>query len=411
MNMVQLFRHRSVFIVAVALFINSQIFSATTGNPLGIKGLQEIFYVCLVVYTIGHFYTLLKKGKASRWDLFVIAIVLLSWIYSALLSALHFGQPFIYGLIEERRILSFLIYFPVISVLRLGVLSEEGAFNFIIVATIVCVIALVLVAIGIIPSLQEIEVGQSQIRQERYGIGHHYMAIAILYCFYNISKNVNKVNSSFVILICYFALILIVQTRQVILGVSLAAFVIIGKLSQRGLVQVAIVIVLVAIAALVMGTIFPEYIERYKLLMEQTFSDDYLVYSARSMSIRNVFDFVSEGNYLGGGALSPLWQGGFTKIYGEYFFLADIGVFGTIYKFGVFGLLIYLLYFPAQIYLIKTSGDPDKRKLYLAIFLYLLVAFPFAAIIEYRGFISGLLFSLTVFSSEKSKMEKLSWAG
>src|SRR3546814_3303493 len=55
---------------------------------------------------------------------------------------------------------------------------------------------------------------------------------------------------------------------------------------------------------------------------------------ARSVTISLIFDHLDQVNWLPSGSLSLMWQDGFIPYFGEHFFLSDVGVFGTLFRFG-----------------------------------------------------------------------------
>jgi hypothetical protein len=60
------------------------------------------------------------------------------------------------------------------------------------------------------------------------------------------------------------------------------------------------------------------------------------------------------------GALSQQWNGGFSTLYNPYFFLSDVGIFGTYYRFGLLTPLVLFVFYAGFIRVMgqcKTKGN------------------------------------------------------
>jgi hypothetical protein len=123
-----------------------------------------------------------------------------------------------------------------------------------------------------------------------------------------------------------------------------------------------------------------------------------------------VIQSLRAGEIFGHGSLSPMWQEGFQRVVGESFFLADIGIIGTSYRYGLFGIFWYLFWMTLQLTLIMRMPAGSQRRSYFAVLLFLVILLPVAAPIEYRGFVTGVLFAMTAFLSSQHKQNKISGA-
>jgi len=61
---------------------------------------------------------------------------------------------------------------------------------------------------------------------------------------------------------------------------------------------------------------------------------------ARSVTISLIFAHLDQVNWLSSGSLSLMWQEGFIPYFGEHFFLSDVGIIGTLFRFGFLTFLI-----------------------------------------------------------------------
>ena len=148
---------------------------------------------------------------------------------------------------------------------------------------------------------------------------------------------------------------------------------------------------------------FQFYIE----LFSQLLSSNYLQSSWRVLSIREVILSTQAGGIFGHGSLSLIWQEGFHRVIGEHFFLADIGIIGTFYRYGLFGIFWYLVWMVIQLTLIAKMPAGSRRRSDFAILLFLIVLLPVAAPFEYRGFVTGVLLAMTTFYRSQSKQNKI----
>ncbi|MEY8213288.1 MAG: hypothetical protein RPR97_02265, partial [Colwellia sp.] len=103
------------------------------------------------------------------------------------------------------------------------------------------------------------------------------------------------------------------------------------------------------------------------------------------------------------GALSEMWGGGFHRIYGENFYLADVGIFGTLYRYGLVGLILQILgagYI--IIHFIRASAKPGSQ-VFQMMGLLLLLMTPLSAPVEYNsGILAIILFWLVSLNESKS---------
>jgi uncharacterized membrane protein YhhN len=85
-----------------------------------------------------------------------------------------------------------------------------------------------------------------------------------------------------------------------------------------------------------------------------------------------------------------MWQDGFIPYFGEHFFLSDVGIFGTLFRFG---FLTFLLV-PLTLYVyqrIARTINPDMTFLY-SVMLALMVIWPLNGLLEYGQPVIAMLF-------------------
>ncbi len=389
------FSKKYSLLVFTLVLINSQILFATMANPIGIKGFLEVFYIFLLVMSSHYVISKTYVRRLVKLDFLVYALIIVMWVYSAIASYFQYGQPLIYGLIEERRILGFLIYFPCVYILRKALYSVEDILNFMLVSAVICSVLSILSYFGMIPVINESPFGDFALRQNRYLIGVLYILLGALYSVYLISRKKFLFRSLAILLVCLVTLMVVSQTRQLLAGFGIAVFVMLFSLSVKGVIRLALMSGVVFIVYMCAVYFFPIILETYTVLFDSLLSDDYIESDARPLAYSIVINNFMNGNVLGSGSLSLLWKNGFVPIYGEWFFLADIGFMGTVFKYGIFAVVFYgaYLWWQSKL-LIKLMGATEWR-FFLGWLSTLLIALPVAALIEYRGFIAGLLLCMT----------------
>lgn len=381
-----------VWLVLLVVLLNSQIFSATSSNPIGIKGIQEIFYALLIVWaTFSVSQQKCLNLQDRRLDVFLYLLVPILAFYGATIAWVTFGQPLLFGLLEERRLLALWVYFPITTAVRRGWVDLHKIENMAVGVSFVCCLLMISVRTDILPIINNVKQSEIALREERYGIGQGFVSIAILILF----SRSRYIYSHF-----YFAgiiflgsvLVAIVQTRQLIVGTAVGLLFLL-----RSIRAAAFAGSLIIITGLIL-LIFPSLAtiaENLMLLTQHTFMEDNLDSSWRSIAIGIVYDSLLRGEIMGHGSLSPLWNNGFARIYGPFFFLADIGLSGTFYRYGLVGLLSYFVYLLVQISVLQRIKGSPSKSLYVAIFVMLLITAPLGAPLEYRGYVSGFLLAMT----------------
>lgn len=359
---------------------------------MGINGIQELLYAVLVVFSLFYVaYQFINESRIVRTDAIVIFLVFFGIIYSSMLSHIHFDQPLQLGLLEERRILAFLVYFPIIWALRAGIINVDQLLSWIVVAALICSIFSILIYIGLISPLN-IKETTSILREERYSIGQFHIALASLIIVSRLTYT-NFFQSILLLVLFLGVLIVIVQTRQILIAMLIALIYLRGPIKFSIWLIPTILISYIAYSNI---DVFNAFVEKYFTLLNTLLSESYATESARSLTITTIFKELSEGNWFGLGAVSPLFNGGFPNIYHSNFYLADVGLFGTIYKFGIVSIPLYLTYYIVQSSTLIRIRQHKHTKLLVSIWILLIATFPVAATIEYRGYISGLLLAISI---------------
>ena len=381
---------RNIAVFFILLF-NSQLFYGSAGNPFGVKGLQELFSLFLILWVILSIaIQQVSNGRVRKLDVYVLLLVILPSIYGSLIAQLSYGQPIIFGLIEERRILAVLVYFPIRDMLEHNWINIINFEKYIAICATICASLSVGTFLDIVPTFQEIIISEIALRQMRIAVGPAWIALSIPFILTSKSQFISKLRIPLLIL-TIGTMIVIIQSRQlIIITVITSLFVLRG---QNAIFFVIVVILTLFVAFYTIPSINSRILVILQML-EQLASSSYSEKDWRVQSYQHVFRFWSEQKF-GHGSLSLLWQNGFKRVIGDFFFLADIGISGTLFRYGIPGLVLYLFWGINQFNLLRAIKNPHNRTLMGALFLYLIIGMPVGAPLEYRGYISGMLLGVT----------------
>lgn len=385
-----------LIIISVVL-LNSQIFAAYGGNPIGVPFFQEIFFIALFIYSSQ---IIFGGNRGKLLDQYVYALVVGLTIWSALAAWFAFEQPIEHGVMEVRKIFAFLIYFPLVIAFRRGRTEVREVLDWVMWIGIVC--GGISILFGV---LEGINAGQyqSQFSQEKFsreGVGIHYATIAALLALHHFRVH-GQLQMLPIFFLQAFSVAFVVQSRQLFAALLATSLLI---MIRSWIIALVVVVMLVFAAQSVgpdslkesLGITLPRFAEIFDL--------DALFESARMRTINQIMYVMGQpGTFFGNGGLSVFWNGGFIDLYDPNFVLADVGFFGTFFRFGWIGILILGSYFVVQIRLLIRVRKHDCFRLLGLIWFLLLIMWPVAAIIEYRGHIAGLIMACSVGASIELK--------
>ena len=376
-------------LLVMAIVLHFSVFGDSPHNPYGFKMINELFLaICL---GLAFFLVLATADEASREFRVLMYYALFSSVVLIVLPAifanLTYGQPITYGLVEERRVLFSLGFVPLLLLSkRVSTRQFEHA---IIYAALMAAFLSWAFKFGLIADLRP-EV-RSDDRPDRSSIGPFLLCFAYFYCIQIWSRGASPINQAarsrtFYLVIAAVLLLTLVfatQTRQlIVLCLAFTLF----CLRTKAIVWAASLGILLSPFYL-----FPSLLEVLGLNVE--FYDSTLESvddGVRSTTINQIFAHLDAVNWLPSGSLSLMWQEGFVPYFGEHFFLSDVGIFGTLFRFGFLTFLIV----PLTLYIyqrIARNINPDLAFLYPAM-LALMVIWPLNGLLEYGQPVICMLF-------------------
>jgi len=376
-------------LLVLTFALHFSVFGESPHNPYGITMVNELYLaicLCLTAFLI-----LAMADEASREIRILMYYCLYSTVVFLVLPAVFayftYGQPIVYGLIEERRILFCLGFVPLLLLSkRMSTLQFERA---LIYAALVAAFLSWCFKFGVIPDLRD-EV-RSDDRPDRSSIGPFLICFGYIYCIQIWSKGKSPINDAkrnrnlylVIAALLLLTLVFATQTRQlIVLCLAFTLF----CLRAKAVIWAASLCVLLSPFYL-----YPSLLEMLGLNIE--FYDnalDGIEDGVRSTTVSMIFDHLNLVNWLPSGSLSLMWQDGFIPYFGEHFFLSDVGIIGTLFRFGFLTFLIVPLSLLVYRNIARNIGT-DMQFLY-SVMLALFVIWPLNGLFEYGQPVIATLF-------------------
>lgn len=384
--------------------LNSQVIAATAHNPVGIRYAREVYLAALIAYAAWRTLFFFSRHALPKFFVWVLALSALPALWSAVTALLVHGQPLHYGLLEERRLFEFLSGFVIADLaLRTGV-TWERLVRVVFATAVFCAALGIGFQLGLVPDLRSILGdfdGRPGIRELRASIGLSYLVLSVYIAMLSAVRFPAEgagISIRHAVAWSFFFLSVIAfigQTRQIfIVGASVAGLYLLKEWRRAIRYLPHAVFFALLTAAIVSVAIPASRLAQYWSLLTALSDRDYLSASARAKTIAVIFREVGARLFFGGGALSLQWQGGFSRIYGNFFYLADVGDFGVLYRYGVFAVL----YFAATLFFLwrcyARVPDGYLKTLCGVGFLFSVITSLTAGFQMYQGTYLGLLVAL-----------------
>ena len=328
------------------IFLNASFLFLTDNKRAGIPYSRELFIAVVLLLAL----TLLlvwKRARHSRAALWVMFFGLLIPVISALLSYIKFGQPLLFGLLEERRSFLYLLFFPALYLMLKAQPTQAELERFFLYSGLACVLVGYLYYIGLIPensnvefTVDEKDYGLQPLRPNRFSIGASYVSVCAYMLMYRLRREFSLWTVLTLLLFASY-LWLVLQTRNTMLIWLLGGIWIFRR--QWG--------VLLKVGAAAAGILLMAYFVFPGFFAEQFKQFDALLFEAtteggvRSTTSDIILAEVARNFYIGMGALSLQWQNGFGQVYSSYFYLSDVGLLGVYYRFGFLTPVIALVFY------------------------------------------------------------------
>ncbi|WP_407296870.1 hypothetical protein [Stutzerimonas zhaodongensis] len=379
-------------LTVLAIILHFSVFGDSTHNPIGFKFLNEAYLaVCLgfaVLLILSSTEDASREFRILMYYAFYSVVVFT--VLPAIFSYFTFGQPITYGLIEERRILFTFGFVPLLLLAKH--ISTRQFEHALIYAALTAVFLSWCFKFGLLPDLREEQTSWD--RPDRSSIGPFLICFAYFYSIQIWAKGKSPINGErrqrnvylVIAAVLLLTLVFATQTRQlIVLCLAFTLF----SLRAKAVVWAASLCVLLSPLYF-----YPELLEILGLNVEfyESSLDGDVEDGVRPHTIASVFSHLNLVSWLPSGSLSLMWQDGFIPYFGEHFFLSDIGIIGTLFRFGFLTFLLVPL--TLFVYLrIARSINSDMEFVY-PVMLAFFVIWPLNGLFEYTQPVICMLFVL-----------------
>lgn len=377
-------------LITLVLALHFSVLGDSTHNPIGLKFLNEAYLaICLGLSLLLILASTEESAREYRVLMYYAFYSALVFILLPAIFAYHtFGQPVVYGLIEERRILFAFGFVPLLLLAkRVTTLQFERALLY---AALMAVTLSWLFKFGLIPDLREEQTSWD--RPDRSSIGPFLLCFVYFYCIQVWAKGESPINGekrqkTFYLLVAALILLTLVfatQTRQlIVLCLAFTLF----CLRAKALIWAASLCILLSPLFF-----YPALLEMLGLNLEFYTSnfEQGVEDGVRPNTIASIFNHLALVKWLPSGSLSLMWQDGFIPYFGEHFFLSDVGIIGTLFRFGFLTfILVPLTLFIYQ--RIARNINSDMGFSYAAILAFMVI-WPLNGMFEYVQPVIVMLF-------------------
>lgn len=396
-----IFQRRS-FVLAL-IFLNSGIFFLIDSKRAGVPYLRELFIAVLFFVTI---YLLANdKKKISFVSGFVFAFPIVASLFSSVLAYISWGQPIFYGLFEERRLYLYWIYFPVYYGLVNSSVNLSDIEKWVIYGALASAVVGFMYYLDVIPPNPDYDFKVDRYSVEgsldpraasRFPVGSLYVSLGILISGYYLAQAKYVFSrdgfrwTGVLFFLCAY-LWFVIQTRSVMLLLAVGLLFSFRKKLDKVVLIIPFVFMLFLFVALFVPDYFDAQLAKLYYLIDDALNSGY---SVRDATIDIIISSLNDNYWLGFGALSNQWNEGFFRIYNDNFYLSDVGVYGVLYRYGVFGLFLVLCY--AVIVLPKVWLLRSSALGYSLVFMIFssMVNFIYSNMIMYGGAAVGVALAL-----------------
>jgi hypothetical protein len=393
--------HRRIGIALMTLLFCSafQFFhsfgKAFETHPLAPYLLLEATLAALMVLATATIAMALASGRLRSLDLFFFLFPL-SWLaLSAGFAWFAFDQPLIFGLSEDRRILTLLYWFAFDPVRRRFGLTLTD----ILIALALCASIYLILAIGlqvIVPDrLSGRAIGDLDTRRLRMSAPGDCFAISFLAGLTGSLMSRIRPLNIVLTLVGLVGLLQVAQTRQLTLAAVVTALIIVWFLRPKWALAMGIVGAMAfAATILIRGPILFEQLADALLPNISEFFGSNLTENARINTLGIVTRLLTENHFFGLGAVSLLYDGGLSRIYGRNFFVNDVGMVGEIFRVGFFYAAFACAYAAAALNLWQRIESVQHRALIAGLYLFYFLQAPTDGFFYRLGFVHAFLFLL-----------------
>jgi hypothetical protein len=353
------------WLALIFIFLFQEFFYVKDNNILYILSKVVIGVLSLIVFVV-YFLKILVTKRLPEYSWYLVFIFLFLVIISATSSYYYFHQPYIMGIVAQIKLTGVFYYFFMFAILRgFNVTLRELELTFFCVGMFF-LITYITIDLSFNPQkywTQESDIIVHDSKGYRFRWPDVFITILTFYTFRKMVANFNLIRLS-VFLLTYGYVLVLSGERLYLCCVTAVLGITIFFKSNASIKIFLLGLSVVIIVWLVNGG-FDFIAENVNTASLDT----------RLVTTTNASKFISaqfDHLLFGGGNLNELWLNGFARIYGNSFFLSDIGWVGICYEFGLIGALVCLSLYIVLFIDVKKTLRPGKTILMLTLRDYLL---------------------------------------
>ena len=386
--------------ITTLLFISAfqffhSIGSAFETHPLAPFLLLEVTLALLIAIATLTIFTELASGQLRPLDLFFFLFPFCWLLLGSVLAWLKFDQPLVYGLSEERRILTFLYWFVLDPVRRRFGLTVSD----LLLALTLCACIYLVTAIGlqvIVPDrLSGRALPDLDTRRLRMSAAGDCFAISFIVGVAGFLMSSRRPVSLVAATIGIVGLLQVAQARQLTLAAAMTVLVLILRLRPLWAVLLGSATILAFLGTMAIRgpVVFSQILDALLPNISEFFGSN-LSDNPRLNTLVLITNLLAENHFFGLGAVSLLYDGGLARLYGRNFFINDVGVVGEVFRVGLFYAIFACVYAAMALRSWQRIARAEHRILIFSIYFFYVLLAPTNGFFYRLGFVHAFLFLL-----------------
>jgi hypothetical protein len=386
--------------ITALLFTSAFQFFHSIGNafethPLAPLLLLEATLALLIAIATFTIFTGLASGQLRPLDLFFFLFPFCWLLLGSVLAWLKFDQPLIYGLSEERRILTFLYWFVFDPVRRRFGLTVSD----LLLSLTLCACIYLVTAIGlqvIVPDrLSGRALPDLDTRRLRMSAAGDCFAISFIVGVAGILMSSRRPLNLVAATIGIVGLLQVAQARQLTLAAAITVLVLILRLRPLWAVLLGSATILAFLGTMAIRgpVVFSQILDALLPNISEFFGSN-LSDNPRLNTLVQITNLLAENQFFGLGAVSLLYDGGLARLYGRNFFINDVGVVGEVFRVGLFYAIFACVYAAMALRSWQRIARGEHRILIFSIYFFYVLLAPTNGFFYRLGFVHAFLFLL-----------------
>lgn len=339
----------NVLLYSVLFIFSFQIFYTTKDFPILFYSTRLLFPLLAITLTFFWVCSMLINKEKIPYAFTLLFIFFFLVVMNGVVGIINFNQPFFYGVTAEFKLLSVFYFFLILYVFILTNATRQEITKSLIYLALFSFSVYYFFNFAFDP--QQYYKPDSELIYFDYNKGYRYkfrtiFGVIAIFFFFRLYLKSRRLKHFLFVLFFISYIMFFSKGRFELLTILITMFLAAGE--DRSLSSKALWLIVCFVCITMVLTLVPHF----SSLLE---ADDNSG-SIRLVSLATVFASFSsnpENLIFGFGYLNPLFKSDYNSVFGESFFVADIGWIGLIFEFGFLGASMFVYFY---IILIKESG-------------------------------------------------------